>query len=38
VRRNRGAAVLYVLGYQFIMSPTCVLGYCQEALGFAKRW
>jgi biofilm PGA synthesis N-glycosyltransferase PgaC len=26
------------LGYQFIMSPICVLGYCQEALGFAKHW
>jgi poly-beta-1,6-N-acetyl-D-glucosamine synthase len=38
VRRNRFAAVVYVLGYQFIMSPICVVGYAQELLGLAKTW
>ncbi|HEY5494358.1 MAG TPA: hypothetical protein VIK15_07170 [Candidatus Anoxymicrobiaceae bacterium] len=38
VRRNRFAAILYVLGYQFIMSPICMIGYCQEIAGSAKRW
>lgn len=38
IRRNRFAVILYVLGYQFIMSPICVVGYCQELAGAAKRW
>lgn len=38
VRRNRVGLVLYMLLYQFIMSPICVVGYAQELFGFKKSW
>ena len=38
VRRNRFGAILYLVGYQFLMSPICVVGYSQELFGFSKRW
>jgi biofilm PGA synthesis N-glycosyltransferase PgaC len=38
VRRNRFGVLVYLLGYQFLMSPICVVGYTQELLGFSKRW
>ncbi len=38
VRRNRLGLILFMIIYQFIMSPTCVVGYTQELLGFAKKW
>jgi len=37
VRRNRLGVVMFVLLYQFIMSPTCVVGYMQELVTF-KKW
>lgn len=38
VRRNRLSGILYLLAYQLLMSPICMLGYCQELLGAAKKW
>lgn len=37
-RKSRVGLVLFLLFYQFIMSPTCIIGYTQELLGTAKRW
>lgn len=37
-RKSRAGLVLFLLFYQFIMSPTCIIGYTQELLGTAKRW
>ena len=38
IRYNPVAMVLYVLIYQIIMSPICVIGYCKEILRFKRRW
>jgi biofilm PGA synthesis N-glycosyltransferase PgaC len=38
VRRNRVGAVVYMLFYQFLMSPICVVGYVQEIFGLRKKW
>jgi len=38
VRRNRLGLVLFLLGYQFLMSPICIVGYAQELLGVTRRW
>lgn len=38
VRRNRFGALMYLLFYQFLMSPICVVGYAQEILGLRKKW
>lgn len=38
VRQNLIGFLAYMLIYQAIMSPICVIGYCQELLGAAKRW
>jgi biofilm PGA synthesis N-glycosyltransferase PgaC len=38
VRRNRMGFFAYMLVYQAIMSPICVVGYAQELLGLTKRW
>jgi biofilm PGA synthesis N-glycosyltransferase PgaC len=38
VRRNVLGLGFYMLIYQAIMSPICVVGYLQEAGGMAKRW
>lgn len=35
---SRVGLVLFMLFYQFIMSPTCVVGYLQELLGTKKSW
>ena len=38
VRRNRLGLILFMIIYQFIMSPICVVGYVQELFGFRKKW
>jgi poly-beta-1,6-N-acetyl-D-glucosamine synthase len=38
VRSNSIGFIIYMLIYQVIMSPICVIGYAQELLGTAKRW
>lgn len=38
VRQNFAGFIVYMLIYQIIMSPICVIGYVQELLGTAKRW
>jgi poly-beta-1,6-N-acetyl-D-glucosamine synthase len=38
VRQNFAGFIVYMLIYQIIMSPICVIGYVQEVLGTAKRW
>jgi biofilm PGA synthesis N-glycosyltransferase PgaC len=38
VRRNWMGFLVYMLVYQAIMSPVCMVGYCQEILGMRKRW
>jgi len=38
VRRNFLGFFVYMLVYQAIMSPICVIGYLQEMVGMAKRW
>lgn len=38
VRRNFGGFLVYVLIYQVVMSPICVIGYVQELCGTVKRW
>ena len=38
VRRNLAAFFIYMIVYQAIMSPICVIGYVQEFCGTAKRW
>ncbi len=38
VRQNFAGFLVYMLVYQILMSPICVLGYCQELLGLTKRW
>jgi poly-beta-1,6-N-acetyl-D-glucosamine synthase len=37
-KRSHVGLVLFMLFYQFIMSPTCIVGYTQELLGFSKKW
>ena len=38
VRQNFAGFLVYMLIYQAIMSPICVIGYAQELLGIKKRW
>jgi poly-beta-1,6-N-acetyl-D-glucosamine synthase len=38
VRQNLVGFMVYMLVYQIIMSPICVIGYLQEVLGTKKRW
>jgi biofilm PGA synthesis N-glycosyltransferase PgaC len=38
VRQNFVGFLVYMLVYQVLMSPICVIGYGQEVLGMAKRW
>jgi poly-beta-1,6-N-acetyl-D-glucosamine synthase len=38
VRTNRMGFLIYMLIYQAIMSPICVIGYTQELFGATKRW
>ena len=38
VRQNLVGFIVYMLIYQIIMSPICVIGYVQEVLGTTKRW
>ncbi len=38
VRQNFVGFLVYMLIYQVLMSPICVLGYSQELLGTAKKW
>ena len=38
VRQNFVGFLVYMLIYQAIMSPICVIGYAQELLGIKKRW
>jgi len=38
VRQNFVGFLVYMLVYQALMSPICVLGYSQELLGMAKKW
>ena len=38
VRQNFVGFFVYMLVYQALMSPICVLGYAQELLGTKKRW
>jgi poly-beta-1,6-N-acetyl-D-glucosamine synthase len=38
VRQNLVGFIVYMLIYQIIMSPICVIGYVQEVLGTKKRW
>ena len=38
VRQNFVGFVVYMLIYQVLMSPICVIGYGQELLGLAKKW
>lgn len=37
-RRNPWGLVGYILFYQFIMSPVCVVGYFKEAIGWRRKW
>ncbi len=38
VRQNNVGFLVYMLIYQALMSPMCVVGYGQELFGMAKRW
>ncbi|MDR7455298.1 MAG: glycosyltransferase [Armatimonadota bacterium] len=38
IRRNRVGFVLWLLVYQFLMSPVATLGYARELAGAQKRW
>lgn len=38
VRQNFAGFLVYMLVYQVLMSPICVIGYGQELLGLAKKW
>lgn len=38
IRQNPVGLVCYVLLYQFLMSPICVLGYAKEMLRLRRRW
>ncbi|HXG53517.1 MAG TPA: glycosyltransferase family 2 protein [candidate division Zixibacteria bacterium] len=38
VRRNFAGFLVYMLVYQAVMSPICVIGYLQEFFGMTKRW
>lgn len=38
VRQNFVGFFMYMLIYQVIMSPICVIGYAQELFGMTKRW
>jgi biofilm PGA synthesis N-glycosyltransferase PgaC len=38
VRRNFAGFLVYMLVYQVLMSPICVIGYAQELIGAAKKW
>ena len=38
VRQNLVGFIVYMLIYQAIMSPICVIGYFQELLGTRKHW
>ncbi|HWP58020.1 MAG TPA: glycosyltransferase [Candidatus Acidoferrales bacterium] len=38
VRRNTAGFLVYMLIYQAIMSPICVVGYLQELGGAVKKW
>src|SRR5262245_43486418 len=38
VRQNFIGFTVYMLVYQAIMSPICVIGYFQELMGMTKRW
>ncbi|HWP23129.1 MAG TPA: glycosyltransferase family 2 protein [Candidatus Binatia bacterium] len=38
VRQNFAGFIVYMLIYQAIMSPICVIGYAQELIGMTKRW
>ena len=37
VRRNLAGFLVYMLIYQALMSPICVIGYAQQVLGMTKR-
>jgi biofilm PGA synthesis N-glycosyltransferase PgaC len=38
VRQNLAGFFVYMLVYQVLMSPICVIGYGQELIGMAKKW
>jgi biofilm PGA synthesis N-glycosyltransferase PgaC len=38
VRQNFVGFLVYMLVYQVLMSPICVIGYAQELMGMTKRW
>jgi biofilm PGA synthesis N-glycosyltransferase PgaC len=38
VRQNFVGFVVYMVVYQVMMSPICVIGYAQELLGWRKKW
>ena len=38
VRQNFVGFIVYMLVYQVLMSPICVIGYGQELLGLRKKW
>jgi biofilm PGA synthesis N-glycosyltransferase PgaC len=38
VRQNLVGFLVYMLIYQALMSPICVIGYGQEIFGMTKRW
>ncbi len=38
VRQNMAGFLVYMLVYQMLMSPICVIGYGQEIFGMTKRW
>ena len=38
VRQNFVGFFVYMLIYQMLMSPICVIGYSQELLGLTKKW
>jgi biofilm PGA synthesis N-glycosyltransferase PgaC len=38
VRQNLAGFIVYMLVYQVLMSPICVIGYGQELVGMTKKW
>lgn len=38
IRQNFGGFLVFMLVYQIMMSPICVVGYLQELCGTVKRW
>jgi biofilm PGA synthesis N-glycosyltransferase PgaC len=38
VRSNALGLIVYMLVYQVILSPICIVGYAQEIFGTAKKW